>query len=294
MNIYYIKALTYGSKTIDYEKIKITVCGLEILSSGTADPLEFYYSYEATYTGLSIPWSTIQNFILFDANSPNSDDGCRQQVEGSSTGSVNVYKNDNLSPWTATGYMDFQLMSGSSTDYEIRIFNNFAWSATQTIYYAEKTLGDVEHYREIKVTVCGSEILSASAEESYFYYAVDTYADLAIEWAEFQNYLTFSNAPDGCRLRGVADHKIYTDAALTTLASTSHVELVSEVADELRLKVYNQNAWNSIMKFYIVETTRGGKTGTKIINIQVCGKETLEADTTLYSGKYYLTSAYTE
>jgi hypothetical protein len=65
----------------------------------------------------------------------------------------------------------------------------------------------------------------------------------------------------------VSDHAIYTDAALTTLASTSHVELVSEVAGELRLKVYNNIAWTSIMKFYIVETTTGGIKGTKIINI---------------------------
>jgi hypothetical protein len=87
---------------------------------------------------------------------------------------------------------------------------------------------------------------------------------------------------------------IYTDAALTTLAGTSNVELVEDFTGQFRLKVYNNVAWTSFMKFYIQETTIGLVSATKIINIKVCGKETLTIDSSDYSMQYYLTSTYTE
>lgn len=78
MNIYYIKALTIGDKAVDYEKVKVTVCGLETFTTSSSDPLFYVYSYSATYAGLSIPWSEILTWYTFNDNSPNSDESCRQ------------------------------------------------------------------------------------------------------------------------------------------------------------------------------------------------------------------------
>ena len=47
------------------------------------------------------------------------------------------------------------------------------------------------------------------------------------------------------------NQKIYTDAALTSLADTTNVELVEDVAGEFRLKIYKNAPWTSILTFYI-------------------------------------------
>ena len=69
MNIYFIKALTWGDKAVDYEKIKITICGLETLTPASSSPIVYTYNFANTYSGLSIPWSTIQTWLTFDDNS---------------------------------------------------------------------------------------------------------------------------------------------------------------------------------------------------------------------------------
>jgi hypothetical protein len=55
-------------------------------------------------------------------------------------------------------------------------------------------------YREVQVLVCGSETLTASAEETYFYLAKDSYSGTAIEWSVYQTYFTFSGS-SSCRLQ---------------------------------------------------------------------------------------------
>lgn len=147
---------------------------------------------------------------------------------------------------------------------------------------------------ELEIKVCGSETLTASAEETYFYLAVDTYNNQAIEWSVYQTYFTFSDGIATCRSQDLTHQWIYTDAALTTLASTSQVELVEEVSGQFRIKVYNQNAWTSVMKYYIKETTLGLISATKIINIQVCGKESWIINSAEYSRQWFLEPAYKE
>ena len=78
------------------------------------------------------------------------------------------------------------------------------------------------------------------------------------------------------------------------MADTTNVELVEDVPGELRLKIYKNAPWTSVMTFYISETTNGGITATKIINIQVCGKETLETTSTVPLRQYPKDSSYTE
>lgn len=59
VNTYYIKALTHGDKTIDYEKIKITICGLETLAPTSATKISYTIAYDASSSGYKLPWSTI-------------------------------------------------------------------------------------------------------------------------------------------------------------------------------------------------------------------------------------------
>lgn len=80
VNIYYIKALTHGDKAVDYEKIKITICGLETLAAPSA-VISYTFAYDAASSGIKIPWSTVQNWLTFDANT-QSDITCRNLVKG--------------------------------------------------------------------------------------------------------------------------------------------------------------------------------------------------------------------
>ena len=52
----------------EYEKIKITVCGLETLTVNNADPYIVTFLYESVYNNAAIEWSEIQTWFTFDAN----------------------------------------------------------------------------------------------------------------------------------------------------------------------------------------------------------------------------------
>jgi hypothetical protein len=67
-NTYYIKAMTDGDIMREYEKIKITVCGLETLTVNDADPYVVTFVYEPVYNDAAIEWSEIQTWFTFDAN----------------------------------------------------------------------------------------------------------------------------------------------------------------------------------------------------------------------------------
>ena len=51
--------MTDGDIMREYEKIKITVCGLETLTPSTADAIEVTFMYESVYTNAAIEWSEI-------------------------------------------------------------------------------------------------------------------------------------------------------------------------------------------------------------------------------------------
>jgi hypothetical protein len=106
INTYYIKALTYGSKAVDYTKIKITICGAETLTPISTDVLFYSFAYSAAYTGGSIPWSTIETWITFDAGI-HSDVTCRDQTKGSSSRGINLFTtNTYLSIWGSTSFIN--------------------------------------------------------------------------------------------------------------------------------------------------------------------------------------------
>ena len=254
MQVYYIKALTHGGKAVDYEKIRITICGLETLTPSSSDPIALAYTQESTYTGLSIPWSTISTWFVFDDNTPQSDPTCRSQAIGNVDGGIRLYTDSSLTNskyYNPTTYVELALEAGSSDQYEIKVYNDGTWPATLTFWYGEYTLGGVSAAQEIQITVCGGETLIASAEETFFFLATDTYDGEAIEWDVYQTYFTMTAGTPECRQQTLPNQKIYTDAALTTLADSTNVELVEDVAGEFRLKIYKNAPWTSIMTFYI-------------------------------------------
>ena len=68
-----------------------------------------------------------------------------------------------------------------------------------TFFYGEFTLGGVSNSQEIQIIICGSETFTASGEETFFFYATDSYDGEAIEWAVYQTYFTYTGA-DECRV----------------------------------------------------------------------------------------------
>ena len=64
----------------------------------------------------------------------------------------------------------------------------------------------------------------------------------------------------------------------TEYTDTTLVELEIDRSSQIRLKVYNDKAWTSILTVYVGETTTGGVSASKKVQIQVCGKETLIPD----------------
>lgn len=58
---------------------------------------------------------------------------------------------------------------------------------------------------------------------------------------------------------------------------------MSEVANQYRLKVYNNVPFPTILTLYMREITLGLVSAYKIINIKVCGSETLYTDPSEYS-----------
>lgn len=68
VSTYYIKAMTNGTAIMrEYEKIKITVCGLETLTASSADAYNISFDKVSIYEGASIPWSTLNSFFSFYA-----------------------------------------------------------------------------------------------------------------------------------------------------------------------------------------------------------------------------------
>jgi hypothetical protein len=43
MNIYFIMAETHGRKAVDYERVKVTVCGMETLTRTLQQPLIYTF-----------------------------------------------------------------------------------------------------------------------------------------------------------------------------------------------------------------------------------------------------------
>ena len=76
------------------------------------------------------------------------------------------------------------------------------------------------------------------------------------------------NACPECRSYDLAHVKLYQDAAMTTeYTDTTLVELEINLSNEIRLKVYNDQAWTSILIVYLGETTIGGVKASKEIQI---------------------------
>ena len=122
---------------------------------------------------------------------------------------------------------------------------------------------------------------------------MDTYANDAIEWATITGFFTFTTSgPPTCRSTP-NNIEVFTDAGLTQeLTDNSQVELVSDVTNEWRLKVYNNVPFPDVLTVYIKEITLGFIYASKKVNIKVCGTERLYVYPRKYSIAFDKVSTY--
>lgn len=81
----------------DYERIKVTICGLETLTASSG-VYTATFPYVAVYANAAIEWSVISTWLTFDANT-QSDATCRSL----SPTYIKLYRNSAMSSlWSST------------------------------------------------------------------------------------------------------------------------------------------------------------------------------------------------
>ena len=115
--------MTDGEIMREYEKIKITVCGLETLTPSTADAIEVTFMYESVYTNAAIEWSEIQTWLTFDA-SAGSDVACRKL----DLTNIKLYQNTICTggSWYETSWIELE--ENPADEFRIKVYNNQLWT----------------------------------------------------------------------------------------------------------------------------------------------------------------------
>ena len=157
-----MREITLGNISA-FKKINIKVCGAESI---LVSPKEYSVAFDRvdTYSGASIPWSTLSQFFSFYKTGLSSSE-CRSL----DLFQLQLFTDTTFTTeWSDTSKLEF--LESPSGVFPINVYNDQSHESTYTLYLRETTLGGKYGYLKLNIEVCGNEEVTLVTEGDFLDY----------------------------------------------------------------------------------------------------------------------------